>query len=227
MLQLLARQMTFCFVFRGPFISGVPAHLAACAVCLTCAQVARLQTEHMDDARRHSLDEQATQTSAATAPMHESGDESPDRPRVGQGSCQCSCPPGRGFGYCFQMPELPKNVTPSDETCNIVDTTAPLYCPGVGVPKQCHDPPLESDLDCAAVGEHMHGDVGNPKVWGGILNCTVRSNCTAANGDQRFSAASCECKAWRFGKYGCAWYEKCDVIFTVARGCAATVVARC
>lgn len=172
----------------------------------------------MDDAKRHSLDEQAVQTSTVVAPTHENGDRSADsanRPRAGKGSCQCSCPPGRGFGYCFEMPE---NIsgTPSDETCNIVDTTAPLYCPGVGVPKQCHDPPLESDLDCTAVGEHMHGDVGNPKVWGGILNCSVRSKCTSANGDKRFGAASCDCKAWRFGKYGCAWYERCDANFDYA-----------
>jgi hypothetical protein len=190
-------------------------HSASASRCLRsqtapCVQVARLQVQHMDDAQRHSLDEETAQTSAVVASTHVSGDESgiansADRPRAGRGSCQCSCPPGRGFGYCFEMPEMPENATLNDATCDIVDTTAPLLCPGVGVPKQCHNPPLESDLDCTAVGEHMHGDVGNPKVWGGILNCTVRSNCTAANGDTRFGAATCDCKAWRFGKYGCAW----------------------
>jgi len=169
----------------------------------------------MEDSRRHSLDEAAAESRAAAAAAATASNRgvNADSDGVvesagsagaggGGGSCQCSCPPGRGFGFCFEMPS---GTAPNDEACNIVDTTAPKFCPGVGVPKQCHDPPLESDLDCPAVGEHMHGDVGNALVWGGILNCTLRSNCTAPGGDSRFGAASCDCAAWRFGKHGCAW----------------------
>jgi hypothetical protein len=188
----------------------------------------------MEDSRRHSLDEAAAESRAAAAAAATASNRgvNADSDGVvesagsagaggGGGSCQCSCPPGRGFGFCFEMPS---GTAPNDEACNIVDTTAPKFCPGVGVPKQCHDPPLESDLDCPAVGEHMHGDVGNALVWGGILNCTLRSNCTAPGGDSRFGAASCDCAAWRFGKHGCAWcVALCCAVLCCAVLCCAVL----
>ena len=74
------------------------------------------------------------------------------------------------------------------------------------------------------------------QVWGGVLNCTLRSPCSAHSsdggaGDPRFNSASCApparlnslvkaaavsgafvahrctCKPWRFGPYACAWMK--------------------
>ena len=160
-------------------------------------EVEKFQRQHMAAAMRHSQDEAAA--AVPVQPAMES--DAIDRGGRG-GSCQCSCPPGRGFGYCFEMPE---GTPPNDAGCNIVDTTAPLLCPDVGVPKQCHDPPIPEDVDCSAVGDHMHGDVGDALVWGGSLNCSVTSRCNDGHGDARFSSMTCGCKAWRIGRHGCAW----------------------
>ena len=157
---------------------------------------------HMADARRHAEAEAAGDAErdadrAKSDAKVEASDE------AGGGACQCSCPPGRGFGFCFEMPAgTPK----SDAGCAAVDATAPRFCPGVGVPKQCNDPPSAGDLDCKGVGENMHGDVGNPLVWGGILNCTVSSKCSSMDGDTRFSSGTCDCKPWRFGPHGCEYF---------------------
>eukprot|EP01047_Picozoa_sp_COSAG01_P008783 COSAG01_NODE_351_length_18449_cov_34.646886_10_plen_557_part_00 len=114
----------------------------------------------------------------------------------GGGFCTCACPPGRGYGACFEMAA---SNPPKD--CSAVGSTAASHpaavCPALGVPKQCHSPPLPADTDCAAVGAHMHGDVGNPLVWGGTLNCSLRSPCQAlphGSSDPRFTSAACTCK---------------------------------
>jgi hypothetical protein len=166
----------------------------------------------MAAAARHTRVEAAADAARAAArtKADDEIDHGAGENEAGGGACQCSCPPGRGFGYCFEMPE---GTPPNDASCDIVDATAQRFCPAVGVPKQCHNPSAAGDLDCKGVGENMHGDVGNPLVWGGILNCTVSSNCSSMDGDTRFSAGTCDCKPWRFGPHGCAYFP------TVA-GCA-------
>ena len=157
--------------------------------------------EHMAAAARHTRVEAAADAARAAArtKADDEIDDGAGKNKAG-GACQCSCPPGRGFGYCFEMPE---GTPPNDASCDIVDATAPRFCPAVGVPKQCHNPSAAGDLDCKGVGENMHGDVGNPLVWGGVLNCTVSSSCSSMDGDTRFSAGTCDCKPWRFGPHGC------------------------
>jgi hypothetical protein len=141
------------------------------------------QRGHLPSEHRHRTAARANRTAASSGGGG------------GGGFCTCACPPGRGYGACFEM----SASNPPNE-CSAVGSTAASHpaavCPAVGVPKQCHSPPLPADTDCAAVGAHMHGDVGDPLVWGGTLNCSLRSPCQALphGSDPRFTSAACTCK---------------------------------
>ena len=54
----------------------------------------------------------------------EQDEEVASRRKGGGGSCECSCPPGQGHGFCFAMPE---GTPPNDAGCDAVLHTAPLY----------------------------------------------------------------------------------------------------
>jgi hypothetical protein len=47
----------------------------------------------------------------------------------------------------------------------------------VGIVRQCASPVQPGDEDCASAAKSMRGDVGNPTVWGGHLNCSLRAPC--------------------------------------------------
>ena len=143
-------------------------------------------------------------------------------PSTPYGSCSCACPPGRGFGGCYDLQSPPRGST-DIERCAAFLPLAPRDCPLVGVVRQCASPPMPRDADCATAGTAMRGDVGSPKVWGGHLNCSLRTPCRglshalAAHGRGHGSfegsgfeveIATCDCRPMRYGDFACAWSEK-------------------
>ena len=123
------------------------------------------------------------------------------------GSCTCLCPPGRGFGGCYDLDAAPPPGSSDAERCRPFQPLAPRDCPAVGIVRQCHTPArLPGDEDCAAAGAAMRGDVGTPNVWGGHLNCTLRAPCAADPLVGAFAAtATCSCQPVRYGDYACHW----------------------
>jgi hypothetical protein len=68
------------------------------------------------------------------------------RAASGAGACYAYCPPGMGFGFCFNMPK----GTPKGD-CSSVAHLAPAVCPSHGAPRQCQSPSVPADWDCASV----------------------------------------------------------------------------
>ena len=64
----------------------------------------------------------------------------------GAGACYAYCPPGMGFGFCFNMPK----GTPKGD-CSSVAHLAPAVCPSHGAPRQCQSPSIPADWDCESV----------------------------------------------------------------------------
>lgn len=115
---------------------------------------------------------------------------------TGGGSCSCKCPPGRGFGRCYDVPA-------GTATCASVVTKAADDCPSVGVPRQCAWPPVPSDWDCATADNSMRGDVGSITVWGGHLKCSLQSNCSLIDASIGLATATCSCRPAEYGDYAC------------------------
>jgi hypothetical protein len=137
-------------------------------------------------------------------PTATSGLDEPPHPK-GFGSCACACPPGRGNGGCYDLDTPPTGPTDL-ERCRRYQPLAPRDCPAVGIVRQCHTPPTPGDVDCKAAGEAMRGDVGSPTVWGGLLNCSLRSACVSDPLVGSFvSTASCSCQPVYYGDHACHW----------------------
>jgi CubicO group peptidase (beta-lactamase class C family) len=100
----------------------------------------------------------------------------PPSPLPPYGSCSCACPPGRGFGGCYALTSPPNGSTDL-EKCAPFLPIAQRDCPAVGIVRQCASPVQPGDEDCASAAKSMRGDVGNPTVWGGHLNCSLRAPC--------------------------------------------------
>ena len=114
--------------------------------------------DHAASASAPAVGTAATATIAAAAVTAAAADEAGNSSSIrggggrGGGSCTCTCPPGRGFGVCFEMPA---GTPPHDASCNVHLPQAAAFCPAVGVPKQCHDPPIPADEDCSKVGVRL------------------------------------------------------------------------
>jgi len=108
------------------------------------------------------------------------------------GSCSCLCVPGRGQGYCYDMPTGVKD-------CNAVAIMAAIDCPGVGVVRQCQTPQQPEDTDCAAMGRSIRGDDGKKDTWGGHVSCSLSRNCSGG----AWSSSACSCRPALYGKYAC------------------------
>ena len=164
--------------------------------------------------------EDAAEANADSAsPSLPSNSSSPPSPF---GSCSCACPPGRGFGGCYHLRHPPKGHTDLERCGDFLDR-APRDCPMVGIARQCASPPKPADEDCAAAGRAMRGDVGSKTVWGGHLNCSLRTPCTGEHGPPADTSlapaavtsaaavgsfvptATCSCMPVRYGDYACAW----------------------
>eukprot|EP00930_Biecheleria_cincta_P013079 TRINITY_DN11845_c0_g1_i2.p1 TRINITY_DN11845_c0_g1~~TRINITY_DN11845_c0_g1_i2.p1 ORF type:complete len:962 (+),score=129.73 TRINITY_DN11845_c0_g1_i2:45-2888(+) len=110
-----------------------------------------------------------------------------------KGSCSCLCPPGRGFGFCYN----------GVGDCESVLQMASQDCPAMGVVRQCHSPAVAGDTNCSAMDFSIRGDVGNPKVWGGHMDCSLVTGCSG-----EAPSATCQCEPKLYGKYGCTWSSK-------------------
>jgi len=86
------------------------------------------------------------------------------------GSCTCTCPPGEGFGKCFNVPaaemkEDPATLKDGDSCSALVMLKLPPaydWCPAVGYPTQCQPSEVGTNVcgdskvhvsDCAFVGD--------------------------------------------------------------------------
>lgn len=112
------------------------------------------------------------------------------------GSCYCSCPPGMGFGACFNMPSTAKQGD-----CLAVSKRAAEVCPAHGMPRQCHNPPSPLDTDCQDVQlSHMA--------------CRLISGCQPLPGggshgllpeEANLRFATCQCQPTVFEDGACEW----------------------
>lgn len=114
------------------------------------------------------------------------------------GSCSCLCPPGNGWGYCYDMP---RGVT----DCHEMLYKAADDCPALGVARQCHDPPEPEDTNCSAADGSIRGDIGNTRVWGGHMTCSLEREC--ASMVEGVVSMTCRCMPKLYGIYGCS-YDK-------------------
>jgi len=122
-----------------------------------------------------------------------SDDAAPSRPQRG-GSCSCLCPPGRGFGFCYDMP---RGVT----DCSSMLGKAADDCPRMGVARQCHESVLPEDENCSALEASIRGDIGSTTVWGGHMTCSLLNRCSQDD----LPVATCQCQAHLYGIDGCSW----------------------
>ena len=110
-----------------------------------------------------------------------------------QGSCACTCPPGQGFGLCFD------NIDNSSK-CSTVATAAVAVatCPKTAIPRQCNTSAVNAS-HCA-----------DSKLYG-MTNCTTKLHtCGPASFDQKggdnaggiFDFEVCECIPKVFS---CSW----------------------
>jgi len=134
--------------------------------------------------------------SFAAAARHSRGSSGTSAAPPTGGSCTCKCPPGRGFGRCYDMPL-------GATTCAAVTTKAAADCPAVGIPRQCSWPPVESDWNCSAADNSMRGDVGSITVWGGHLTCRLSKNCSLVDASLGLASATCSCQPAEYGGYAC------------------------
>lgn len=157
------------------------------------AAEARASRARTESANKKALTDAAARETAAAAAEATHGDG-------GGGSCTCLCPPGRGFGKCYNLPAgAPKN------SCDSVLRQAEPDCPTIGVARQCHTPSTAADLNCSAAGASMRGDIGSPTVWGGHVTCKLAKPCAEVPGSPGFASANCECTPKIYGGYACHW----------------------
>jgi hypothetical protein len=120
-------------------------------------------------------------------------------PNASAGSCSCLCPPGMGFGSCFNLPD---GATP-EKDCSSVMQYGNAVCPAHGQPRQCHTPALPEDTNCTAVR------LG----WGAnTVGCTLTEACKVLPGagtrrmppeNTNFRFATCTCQPQVF--QSCSW----------------------
>lgn len=138
------------------------------------------------------------------------------------GSCTCACPPGQGFGACFNidqasapLPPTPRpppppggrwhrtpgpceRLPPNSSVAIALATSAATYCPDVGVAAQCKWPEEAGRDLCYAdwANNHSHG----------LETTTLLTPCHQIAGlPPAFSVATCSRRFHAFRESQCDW----------------------
>lgn len=135
--------------------------------------------------------------------------ESNDPTPVINGSCICTCPPGQGFGICFDG--VPNNTRQTQYAlgshgrpvpqCTKFVGAAPKYCPAVGVPRQCDLHAPNGGSHCAFVS--LYGIP--PGNCSQVLHRCGPSSFDRAAGDRSFNFEVCGCVP---AEFSCSWAPK-------------------
>ena len=121
---------------------------------------------------------------------------------LSHGSCQCMCPPGRGYGRCYDLPTAAKD-------CKGVLHWAMRDCPAVGIVSQCQSGGGGLSINCTSAGLAIRGDIGNPRAWGGRVQCEADRGCLDLGSG--FGVETCRCQPVLYGDYACEFREgSCD-----------------
>lgn len=129
-----------------------------------------------------------------------------DSSAVINGSCTCTCPPGQGFGVCFDgIPNASlshRNALggagkPAPQCAHFI-SSAPKYCPAVGVPRQCDPKGPDGGSHCPSVS--LYGIP--PGNCSRVLHGCGPSSSDRDVSDQSFNFEVCECVP---AKFSCSW----------------------